>query len=105
MTRRPPRSTRTDSLCPYPSLVRSVQRWRQPIARNRVTAMVAQVIHLFLGCHAFSDHIEPERVGHGDHGGGNRGIIGVATEVADELLVDLQGVDRDRKSTRLNSSN
>src|SRR3546814_7509336 len=56
-----------------------VQRWRQPIALNRVTAMVAQVIHLFLGFHAFSDHIEPERVGHGDHGG-------------------------DRKSTRLNSS-
>src|SRR3546814_15154207 len=35
MSRRPPRTTRTDTLCPYTTLFRSsaIRRWRTPAAR------------------------------------------------------------------------
>src|SRR3546814_7533431 len=40
MLRRPPRSTRTDTLCPYTTLFRSLGRWRVP--RHNLAVAVDQ---------------------------------------------------------------
>src|SRR3546814_5650319 len=41
MIRRPPRSTRTDTLCPYPTLVRSVRTGQRVLAQVRHHVRVA----------------------------------------------------------------
>src|SRR3546814_8900219 len=50
MIRRPPRSTRTDTLCPYTTLFRSRWRWRRPAARHRRWCVGSCVGSLFDRC-------------------------------------------------------
>src|SRR5688572_24658940 len=71
-----------------------VERWRQPEALDLVAALLAQVGQLLLGLHALGDDVQPQRVAHGDDGGGDRLVVRAAGEVADELLVELERVDR-----------
>src|SRR3546814_14607223 len=83
MIRRPPRSTRTDTLLPYTTLFRS-----HVVVRQRAGhAMLQQRVSM---CHAARDVVvmataHQEQVGGRQHGDGNAGT-------------------GDRKSTRLNSS-
>src|SRR3546814_17193308 len=51
MTRRPPRSTRTDTLFPYPTLFRSKRMGRLPLANT-----VDHVVAISEGGHAFPGH-------------------------------------------------
>src|SRR3546814_4025734 len=45
MIRRPPRSTRTDTLFPYTTLFRSCARFPRPVVRGRFLAVPVSVIH------------------------------------------------------------
>src|SRR3546814_19182419 len=95
MRRRPPRSTRTDTLFPYTTLFRSLD------------------LHAFLGLDRLVQAVGPAAAVH--HAAGEfvddddlavlDDIIGVELEHHDglERLVDVMD-DLDRKSTRLNSS-
>src|SRR3546814_5803891 len=105
MIRRPPRSTRTDTLFPYTTLFRSkgfgtkLDRTRTFVSRDRGLAVQDQVIrighHSFAqannGVHAFA----PAGIGHPDHRAVEDGGMRA------ERIFDF---GRDRKSTRLNSS-
>src|SRR3546814_11464625 len=79
MIRRPPRSTRTDTLFPYTTLFRSPAMISRQVAAEGVQRIVV-----------VTD--EPEK-----YPAGTNWAPGVAIEHRDHL-------DRDRKSTRLNSS-
>src|SRR3546814_17950444 len=46
MIRRPPRSTRTDTLCPYTTLFRSDQRWQKQHLIARVSFDIAMPDHI-----------------------------------------------------------
>src|SRR3546814_18217803 len=87
MILRPPRSTRTDTLLPYPTLVRSI--------RPRAHGVLAVVDHF---------EVDPEIGLEGGHEGGQRTGAGAVQRAV--LAVDGHlGRDRgDRKSARLNSS-
>src|SRR3546814_12853251 len=97
MIRRPPRSTRTDTLFPYTTLFRS---------------LVLGELRTRSHHHAGQRSLGPLGVGHPDHGG--LGDLRVAHQLvlevdrADPLAARLDDVLRaiheDRKSTRLNSS-
>src|SRR3546814_15257147 len=78
MIRRPPRSTRTDTLFPYTTLFRSLPR---------------------------AGMIEEDRFARVKLGGGAQGLLGVAVPVSGGLSSQchIQNLT-DRKSTRLNSS-
>src|SRR3546814_11039751 len=81
MIRRPPRSTRTDTLFPYTTLFRSVDRdFRRPVGEG------------LIGLH----DAKPIRIGSVAIDEGQAGIVVILGEVAVFRL--------DRKSTRLNSS-
>src|SRR3546814_4303495 len=97
MIRRPPRSTRTDTLFPYTTLFRSVRRWRG-FARPALgrTPHAAGIVH----APARSVPLRPvgdprrarsENAGAVAHGRARRSDRGTDAEA-------------DRKSTRLNSS-
>src|SRR3546814_18628078 len=99
MIRRPPRSTRTDTLCPYTTLFRS---WMKNGAlADFVTAMTGELFallkeHALIGQEMTGAVADDAAFGEG-----------VADAGRDDLLGALFGVraDRpDRKSTRLNSS-
>src|SRR3546814_8656397 len=120
MIRRPPRSTRTDTLFPYTTLFRSGLRGlvahlldRQPepdllpdLAHHRLLQAFARLDEAGEGgMHAGRpDGLAAEQAAvaavvhqHDDRGVGARGMHGSATAVRAAALVD-------RKSTRLNSS-
>src|SRR3546814_12716569 len=80
MIRRPPRSTRTDTLFPYTTLFRSTIS-KAAAARQRGGASGAQR----------GEPLIDDRVGLGD-------------DPVDQFLASRDVVDQDRKSTRLNSS-
>src|SRR3546814_4504187 len=103
MIRRPPRSTRTDTLFPYTTLFRSLVRED----------------HLQLGHHGlvlrlFGSHQAGEVIAvaerhialAGRHGADLVGIaaLGLAGEIGRHLARPVLGLRLDRKSTRLNSS-
>src|SRR5690348_9778546 len=67
------------------------QRPRQPVTLDFVAALRAQECQLFSGLDAFRHHPDLQRMGHGDDGGGDRGIVGIGGDVAHEFLVDLEG--------------
>src|SRR3546814_6455389 len=110
MIRRPPRSTRTDTLFPYTTLFRSREAWREN--EHVVAAPAIGAVEFLGGLHELAEVGEFGR-GLVDH----RGFGPHPHRVADRL--DAQIADRhrdqigrdglvhleaDRKSTRLNSS-
>src|SRR3546814_20721292 len=106
MIRRPPRSTRTDTLCPYTTLFRSAppsskarrenDRWRS--LSSFFCSMVARAL-----CLAVEQPLAAQE------GPGEAGVEGGGDEVLEEqrrrIQVGHEGdAGQDRKSTRLNSS-
>src|SRR3546814_11128858 len=90
MIRRPPRSTRTDTLFPYTTLFRSQQGDEARVVTNRVPTGVAWQ--------------QGRRVRHAAVRGSEDAIEERDGEIgASDATVQI-GVDADRKSTRLNSS-
>src|SRR3546814_18907204 len=103
MIRRPPRSTRTDSRFPYPTLFRSVELGVVRHGRGDVHPAAELLVEARLdlvGPHG--GRRGPARLVVGgelaDHGGG-AGVGSVPREGEADAVADL-----DRKSTRLNSS-
>src|SRR3546814_17920973 len=101
MIRRPPGSTLTDTLFPYPTLFRSGQadchRGQRTADPDEAPALehrieVARVRHLYEGCEAYGESAED--VGRHPAFGGE--------DV--DLPADLLAGPEDRTSTRLNSS-
>src|SRR3546814_5646958 len=99
MIRRPPRSTRTDTLFPYTTLFRSTFEREAHVGRRHSTAVIDDI-----------DQIDPARGERHRDPGGPR-----VDRVFDEFLQRAGGsfdhftggdtIDKiDRKSTRLNSS-
>src|SRR3546814_8385740 len=90
MIRRPPRSTRTDTLFPYTTLFRSLA---VDITLNLVTAEVAHQLQLVGGFHALGGdrHVEAARQRH-DRLNDQHGFF-LDTGFADEGPVDLQLVE------------
>src|SRR3546814_14884767 len=100
MIRRPPRSTRTDTLFPYTTLFRSEeQRWRldhlqHPEARLELLAAVAQEPRPVRGA---GDDVAELRHHLAAVAHAQRGAVAAGEE-------GFEHVAQDRKSTRLNSS-
>src|SRR3546814_16397070 len=97
MIRRPPRSTRTDTLFPYTTLFRSAVERRPPRPVARVDIAVRR------------GHVQridrPQRQRRLDPLGA--GAVDIAIGEGAIVVIDLVGrvaQERDRKSTRLNSS-
>src|SRR3546814_17693376 len=97
MIRRPPRSTRTDTLFPYTTLFRSgldteaVERRRQPVGEGLAIAEF-ETLHRRAGAIARHGDLEGDLVDR------------LRRRDQRHEAVDLFVEDRDRKSTRLNSS-
>src|SRR3546814_9201234 len=96
MIRRPPRSTRTDTLFPYTTLFRSIQRAAVEVARERAEQLhdVAAHQRLAAGQAQLAHALAHEGAAH-------------AVELLQGENLRLgqeRHVLRDRKSTRLNSS-
>src|SRR3546814_17422179 len=92
MIPRPPRSTRTDTLCPYTTLFRSLRRGEVPHAAHGDVA-----------------HVGVEEVAAGQaevdqDGAADRIAVDHDVRRLDVAVQDAQVVGVDRKSTRLNSS-
>src|SRR3546814_10206477 len=114
MIRRPPRSTRTDTLFPYTTLFRSVDM------KGAVAAFVAAAARVPADAGTLSLIITGDEEGPALHGTralidrmAVRGIrpdfclVGEPTSVArlgDTIKIGRRGSVKDRKSTRLNSS-
>src|SRR3546814_4665349 len=68
MIRRPPRSTRTDTLFPYTTLFRSVSMPREPLSQVAPEAfarvMAINVTGVYLGIATFADDLRAQRSGH-----------------------------------------
>lgn len=60
------------------------KRAREKIALNHIALVRNEHGQLFSGFHPLGDHLELEVMGHGDHGAGDRGIVGVRHDVADK---------------------
>src|SRR3546814_14686810 len=87
MIRRPPRSTRTDTLFPYTTLFRSSNRGDLAVARPAV----GDVLGAARGAAVEQNHV---------------GVAGVhlVERCPDAPMIMIVGAAGDRKSTRLNSS-
>src|SRR3546814_13988434 len=96
MVRRPPRSTRTDTLLPYTTLFRSLDRYAAAVVAHR---------HRSVGGEA---QLDPACLA------GDGLVHGVVQDLGDQMMqrplvgaADIHArsaAHRDRKSTRLNSS-
>src|SRR6185437_6606324 len=62
------------------------QRTREPVTLDFVAVLRAQERQLFGGFHALGDHLQLQRVRHGDNGGGDRRIVRIGGDVTHELL-------------------
>src|SRR3546814_8474826 len=119
MIRRPPRSTRTDTLFPYTTLFRSVvatrrahtEAWR--VNRTACRRHAGESLTRLLVCRpglqrragcAGQPHGE-DAIGHRPAlaVGVQKGFVGEARSTGGDLTA-MSAIDRDRKSTRLNSS-
>src|SRR3546814_18467499 len=106
MIRRPPRSTRTDTLCPYTTLFRSVRGGM--VWRSQAVVSAAQLVAtagLQPGAGGVLLVVDVLRCG------GHRGqrCVGVFANLSrphsvDAVCLARAGAHGDRKSTRLNSS-
>src|SRR3546814_12873418 len=106
MIRRPPRSTRTDTLFPYTTLFRSMPPNAPRVKPNRFTRWLGRTI-LKLGGWRMVGEIPdiPRLVLIGaPHSSNWDGIWGFAAKIALGIDIRVLGKDSDRKSTRLNSS-
>src|SRR3546814_3398704 len=115
MIRRPPRSTRTDTLFPYTTLFRSVFKLRDGITSMRAT--IDQLNRILKGCPPFSNGetykftAKPAGI-HADlhryimnSGVDERGdLFNENLELAQTIMEYLVPTSGNRKSTRLNSS-
>src|SRR3546814_7416297 len=114
MIRRPPRSTRTDTLFPYPTLFRSVAQSRVDVEQARGRG--AEPVMLAAGIE-FRKLLADERFEDAETGaraeiGGARNRVDALAFVTGKISQDRDRVDDgryghcllDRKSTRLNSS-
>src|SRR3546814_10225002 len=104
MIRRPPRSTRTDTLFPYTTLFRSLvlQRAPQPLDKD-VVEKAAAPIHR----DAHAGLLQALRPGPGGELAARVGVEDFWATIALDRLVqrlDAEPGVHDRKSTRLNSS-
>src|SRR3546814_17887969 len=101
MIRRPPRSTRTDPLFPYPTLFRSytVATVRDPMAR-RVKSLNERREQLKAGITASTTRRRAKLVKKNQTTDGMRSFLQSLKVLQDDQVKDAQ----DRKSTRLNSS-
>src|SRR3546814_10333301 len=101
MIRRPPRSTRTDTLFPYTTLFRSSNRKEKVMATNRDDAAETPRIRAVI-----EDWSEGLRRKDAGRVVGHQGDGFVMYSLAPPLVSQEAGVDglKDRKSTRLNSS-
>src|SRR3546814_8213500 len=107
MIRRPPRSTRTDTLFPYTTLFRSKQHLaaaahRLAVADQCVELAPLQALSLFAGLGVLDHLLEQHHVAQALAKPGV-GRFAVAAGTAGFLVVALDRLG-DRKSTRLNSS-
>src|SRR3546814_6453033 len=103
MIRRPPRSTRTDTLSPYTTLFRSVipahtEIERQPIGDFPIVLKVQAELEVVRA----DDGIAIARVGRERDGVGDRFVEAVAAAGIERRIIGILRVDR--KRTRLNSS-
>src|SRR3546814_16717813 len=89
MIRRPPRSTRTDTLFPYTTLFRSLEAEGADAVELRFVEPVEEILEIGLG---FAGEADDEARADRDVGGDGAPVL--------EALKHLG----DRKSTRLNSS-
>src|SRR3546814_14558697 len=99
MIRRPPRSTRTDTLCPYTTLFRSLflERIHDAVARDLVTLDALDGHHRPAVRDVGVDELPRDRVA-------ARVEHHVVRQEDGERLVADEVLGQDRKSTRLNSS-
>src|SRR3546814_4591880 len=81
MRRRPPRSTRTDTLFPYTTLFRSLNAGAPGGARQD---------RLLFGLHAFGGDSHPQCVGYGDAGQHHRARSIILTRIDHKRAVDLE---------------
>src|SRR3546814_13519963 len=104
MIRRPPRSTRTDTLFPYTTLFRSRGRWRDLFTRQHIGSMaflsgMYLFWNLWAGTNGFFFPYILRTVGNQTQ------AMSVAVQALSFLLgMASIGGQQDRKSTRLNSS-
>src|SRR3546814_3838305 len=105
MIRRPPRSTRTDTLFPYTTLFRSILLDAGHATDHGMRADLAELVHR---CQAANEG----KVADLDMAG-ERGVVGHDHVVAEQAVMRHMGAGHeqatiadpgDRKSTRLNSS-
>src|SRR3546814_16965698 len=89
MLRRPPRSTRTDTLFPYPTLFRSPEEGRLEVEIDPDRRMVGGGIGGFF---------------HGVEMREQRAVLAAPDAAPFDAAAARQGEQGDRKSTRLNSS-
>src|SRR5207302_2479736 len=64
----------------------------QEKALGQTTPQPSELLKLVSAFHAFGDHREPESTGKADHGGYDRGVLGIRSETSNEGLVDLERV-------------
>src|SRR3546814_1007427 len=124
MIRRPPRSTRTDTLFPYTTLCRSL--YSEAAAREMWTPQVLTPVRAYpppisdmtpqFSSYALGWSVQDYRgIKTVQHGGAVFGVltmvvmvpdrkVGFALQMNSEDYPVLRGVMKDRKSTRLNSS-
>src|SRR5438128_943835 len=70
-------------------------RRAEEVALDVVALLALQKCELLLCLDAFADDPQIEAVRHGDDGRGDRGIAAIGRDVANELLVELESVDRE----------
>src|SRR3546814_19448524 len=99
MIRRPPRSTRTDTLFPYTTLFRSVVAPGHILVEQAEPALDREVLLVLRAGNANGDTAEGER----ELRKGPVAGIAEAVRLADQDIDKSIGPE-DRKSTRLNSS-
>src|SRR3546814_2393519 len=104
MIRRPPRSTLTDPLFPYPTLFRSHARDRRPSAKifvgelvdHRVAETAFMVIDMMREAQPVGDRARVANI--------LSGAAGADALRLRAMIIELERHAEDRKSTRLNSS-
>src|SRR3546814_3447088 len=105
MIRRPPRSTRTDTLFPYTTLFRSIEsdRLQQQIEAERRRNEENRVAQEALLDRSIGQVVSAANAGALDQRIDTAALDGVAAKIGQQIntLLDTMG---DRKSTRLNSS-
>src|SRR5689334_21886569 len=80
---------------------RAAQRFAEIVSLPLVASLQREPLQLRFGFDAFGGGLEPEIVGETDDGANDRGRIRIAADVADEGLVDLDLVYRERAQRTL----